>query len=382
MESPGRRTPDARRPADRKRALQMTWDQFWRGQSRPAAAVGGRRIVDVFNDVREEYRALRESVAVVDRSFRARIEVTGADRLAWLNNFTTNQIKTLRPGDGHYGFALNGAGRIQFDLNALVRDDRIWIELDERFVERALAHLGKYIIMEDVRLSPLRAEYVHVGLAGPESADLLLRLGAEAPAAVALQQSAELYWGGQAIAFFRSDFCGVRGFEVFAPADLAVGLWQTLTEGGVARAAACGRTAVEVCRIESGLPDGVADLADDVLPAESGQLDRAVSFNKGCYLGQEIVERMRSRGSVARRLVGIKLEAGAEVPTVGMSVCGADGQDVGRLTSACASVALDAPIGLAILKSAHAEAGNRVLVAADSRTVEAQVCRLPFVEPA
>ncbi len=358
----------------------MTWDEYWQAHPRPALDLADRRVVRSFGDLEAEYRALRTGAAVVDRSFCTRIELTGADRLTWLHSFTTNQIKTLRSGDGNYGFALNGAGRIQFDVHALIRDERIWLVLDGRLVERAMSHLNKYIIMEDVRLRHEASDVVQIGIAGPRAAEWLAALGAEGAAAMALEQCASFSWSGERVEFFRSDFCGVRGYELFIPAARAVEFWQTATQKDAAGAVACGRDAVEVCRVESGVPDAVADLQGDVLPAETGQFERAVSFSKGCYLGQEIVERMRSRGSVARKLVGLKMNGDA-VPAAGAQVLSSDGREAGRLTSCCHSPALNAPIGLAILKLAHTEPGTRVSVAAADGAREAEVCRLPLVDP-
>jgi folate-binding protein YgfZ len=181
----------------------------------------------------------------------------------------------------------------------------------------------------------------------------------------------------------RNDFCGVTGIDLYIAEERASAVWAELARvDGNSGAVPIGDAVVEVVRIEAGLPCPLREITDDVLPAETGQFDRAVSYTKGCYLGQEIVERMRSRGVVARVLSGLVFE-GEVCPPMGAPVRAESGSTIGTLTSTCTSLALRAPIGLAYLKQGSAEPETRARVVWDDgdieRSVVGRVVSLPFV---
>ena len=191
-----------------------------------------------------------------------------------------------------------------------------------------------------------------------------------------------LPWSGGELTLIRHDFSGMLGVEVIAEPELAQALWEFLTAPERhTPAALAGSDALNICRIESGIPWVPHEINDGVLPAETGQLERAVSYQKGCYLGQEVVERMRSRGGLARKLCGLVL-TGDTIPECGSAIADADGAVVGSTASACPSPATRAVIALAYVKTATAKPGTRVSVAVNGTRIAGTVSDLPFAVPA
>ena len=341
--------------------------------------VNGATVVGSYGDPDAEYQAIISGPALVDRSYRGLLEVTGSDRASWLHNLTTNHVKTLRRGEGNYAFATNVQGRILFDLNILVREDSIWVDLHRQFLRVAKPHFEKYIITDDVCVVDRSDEFVRLGLVGKRATAVLADLAVPQAAAMPSLGMTEMLLDGTNIVLVRHDFCGPFGVELYVPSEAAPRVWGTLTESSCANVAKpAGYDAVQVHRIESGIPWPGHEITDGVLPAESNQLERAVSFNKGCYLGQEVVERMRSREAVARRLVGLQFDGDAVVPP-GAALLTVDGKKAGNVTSACRSMAKACIIGLGYVKTAHTQIGHLLRVTWDDSGVEAAVAKLPFV---
>lgn len=312
------------------------------------------------------------------RGHRALLEITGKDRHPWLHNLTTNEVKALAAGDGNYAFVLNAKGRILFDVNILVGRDSIRLDLEQSALPAALAHLNKYIITEDVQVHDRSAEYERLGISGGGVSALLEQFGAAHARNLAQFGRAVIRVEGVEMDLFRHDFCGPYGVELLIPPAHAEVAFSVLTgerEGGAVLPV--GREAVEIRRIEAGIPALGSEITDDVLPAETGQLARAVSFRKGCYLGQEVVERMRSRHVVARQLVGLVFEEKTAAPA-GSEVVGEDEKPVGKVTSSCHSIALGRPIALAYVRTALGEPGTCLTVVSDGESIPVTVNALPF----
>jgi folate-binding protein YgfZ len=322
-----------------------------------------------FGNSQQEYEALASGVGLHDRSYRGVIELTGNDRANWLHNLTTNHVAGVPVGQARYLFACNVKGRILFDANALILPDAIWLDLDHRYVAAALDHLDKYLIAEDVTLSDGSDSFYRLALTGNGRHRLLTAGGLEPNLSVC-----QAAYGGTSTWMLRHDFCGLPGVELFVPAGREAAVWAALQQDG---AIPVGIEAIEMRRIEAGIPWSGEDLDEEVLPAETGRLQRAVSFDKGCYLGQEVVERMRAHEVVARRLVGLKAEgsdpfAKAAALYLGQTV-------VGRVTSTCISPARGAPIGLGYVRTAQAEPDTRLLARWEAGETAVRVTALPFV---
>ncbi len=314
------------------------------------------------NPLRDDVRAVMEQGGIVDRGDRGLIEITGADRAAWLNNLVTNIVKTLGPGEGNYAFCANVKGRIVFDLNMLVGARAIWADIDARWIAAALGWFDRYLITEDVTLADRSQEVRRIAVVGPAAAKVCAHFGFGNLSPQAwLQHSAHDVAGAEVTAV-RHDFLGILGADFIVTGDAAAAAVADIraaarTTGAVEAA----RETCETLRIEAGIPASIADLDDEVVVPEAGQLERAVSYQKGCYLGQEVIERMRSRGGLARRLVRLRV-ASAALPAKGDAVQ-RDGATVGRITSSAWSSRGKDAVALGYMKVAHAAPGTPVTVA-------------------
>ncbi len=287
----------------------------------------GVRMASRFGNVADEYRAAREGAALFDRSHRGLIIATGGDRQAWLHNLVTNRVRDLSPGEGVYAFATDVKGRTQFDLNILVLPAALWLDVDRSIAPAALAHLDRYLITEDVSIAHAGERFARLGCCGPAAAAVAKSLGVGN--LTPMPALANVWVDEPHVRLVRHDFAAGPGFELFLPAEQAAPWWDRIA--ALPEVTLAGSAAAEALRIEAGLPAWGADIDDKVIPPETGQIERGISYQKGCYLGQEIIERMRSFGSVARRLVRLEIAdgAGIAVPASLMQ----NEKEVGRVTS-------------------------------------------------
>ena len=241
----------------------------------------------------DQYQACLAGGAAYHRSDRGLLELQGADRATWLNNLVTNVITTLKPGEANYAFALNVQGRCLFDLNMLVlEEDRIWLDIDQRLIEKARTHLERYIITEDVTLTNLTEHSQRIALIGPRAHEAFDQLGFGNLIPMAWLQHVAGNIGNADVRAMRHDFAGLIGVEFITTGEDAAGaiakIESTAFQLGFATVE---RPAIEVLRIEGGIPASVEDIDENVVPPETGQIERGISYHKGCYLGQEEIGR-------------------------------------------------------------------------------------------
>jgi aminomethyltransferase len=320
--------------------------------------------------------AVRSGAGLFRRSDRGVFAVEGADRVRWLDGMLTADVGALGPEhSGCYALLLTPKGRIVADLHLLQRGDALWAETAAPAVGPVLARLQKYVIADDVLLSDIGASLSHLSLEGPRATEVLERALAAAP----VPRLAADTWGpvtlaGEEVALGAWSTSGEAGFQILAPVGAGDAVAEALRVAGGDALVEAGPEAFEILRVEAGIPRLGAELGEDVLPAEARLLERAVSFSKGCYTGQEIVARVASQGQVAHLLVGFRFEHGrAPAPDAEVRV---GERVVGEVTSACQS-ALVGAIGLGFVRRQHAEPGSEVQV--EGRP--ARVVSLPFVEP-
>lgn len=326
---------------------------------------GGAEAVLSYGSTEGEYRALTEGAALLDRSALDRLEITGADRGRFVNAYVTCDLKTLAAGQGTYGFFTNPQGRILADATFLALEDRFRVELPPGQAEAIAAHLRKFLIADRVEIAPLAAA-VPLAVAGPRAA-ALLGGAAEALAEGELAHARATLHGVEVV-LARTPRLGVPAWTLWAPAEAAEGLAEALAAAG---AVPVGGLALEVVRAERGIARFGRDFGPQNFPQETG-IDGAVSYTKGCYLGQEVVARIHYRGGVQKSLRGLAFDRLPE-PGAALSL---DGREVGAATTALRSPALDRPIGLGILHKRGGEPGTRLEVAGGGT---AEVRELPFV---
>jgi aminomethyltransferase len=288
------------------------------------------------------YRELRESAAWLDLSARGKIRVRGEDRARLLHAMTTNHIQELTPGRGCYAFFLNAQGRILGDVNVLTFPGHFLLDTEPETKNTLYAHLDKYIIADDVTLEDATAGLATLSIEGPKAGDVLAVLGAPAPA----KPYSHADWGARIVA--RIDSTGAGGFAIFGPASEKQDLARALEGAGAVPA---DPEAERTVRLEHGKPRYGEEITDANLPQETQQM-HAIHFNKGCYLGQEIVERIRSRGHVNRLLVRLELDC-AEPPAAGSSLL-REGKEVGEIKSAVLSPALGTVVAMAYVRAEFA----------------------------
>jgi folate-binding protein YgfZ len=280
-----------------------------------------------FAGIHEELRALHETGGVFDLGYRTFLRVGGKDRVRWLNGMITQNVKGMESGEAAYTLVLNPQGRIQGDADLFVHQDVIFLETDRSQSERLLTHLRRYIIMDDVQLEQLDAETTALGIAGPRAAEILEKLGATAPPAgtVHIAQAA-----GIEVGLIGSYSPVVPRYELHVPVARVMDLWNALTAAG---ATPCGIAAMEDFRVLEGIPRFEVDFGDKHLPQEAN-LFRALHFAKGCYIGQEIVERIRARATVHRSLRQFAVEGKTPSLAAGEAIeVRSGGAAVGELTS-------------------------------------------------
>ena len=370
----------------------------------------GVRVPAGYAELELEYAALRKSAALIDLPQRGTLTITGADRLEFLNRMVTQELKGTSPGDVRATFWLSRKGRIDADLSLIELGDRMLASVDIHAVRRAIAGLGSYIITEDVTIADTSAAFHHLALLGPGAPGVFQQVGGTA--APEPMRAVSVTIAGAPVVCFRDDSAGVPGCELIVAAGSAEAVYTAFLalahlreepprSGGVPippprsarvpmpppRSAAIPRLrpagwhAYNIARIEAGTPLYNIDYGPESLPHESGVLRSRVSFKKGCYLGQEIVARMESRGHSKRALVRLLCDrpAGPPLdspqPVSGSRVFLEGGDDaVGEVTSSTPSpMHALATLCLASLKPAAAAPGTRVLVEAESVRARATV---------
>jgi folate-binding protein YgfZ len=297
---------------------------------------------------RAEFQTLLSGCGVYDLRSRAKIAVTGGDRVRWLNGMTSNNVRDLATGHGVYAYVLNAQGRIQADLYAFQRGDSLLIDTEGGQREKILQLFDRYIIADDVEIADVSDKLAAIGVAGPEVKDVLQKAGIKFPDLAALEfcsPTCECDCGCLQCTVVRGDDPAGNAYEIWLTPEQFKPTWDALVSAG---APTVGAEALELRRISFGIPRFGVDIRERDLPQETGQA-RALSFTKGCYLGQEIVERIRSRGAVHRQFGAFDVEG--VLPEAGTKILVGD-KEVGEVTSSAILpfAAGDRPFALGYLR--------------------------------
>jgi folate-binding protein YgfZ len=323
-----------------------------------------------FGDLTAEFQALVSGSGVHDLSLRAKISLTGGDRVRWLNGMVTNNIRDLESGRGVYAFLLNPQGHVLGDMYAYNRGESLLVDTDQSQVEKILAVFDKYIIMDDVEVANVSGQLTTIGIAGPKSAEVLRRAGFELRELKPLQFVATT-WQQMGVTLVRGDNPCVESFELWLSPGDREKVYQALVK---ASARPVETSALELLRIAAGIPRYGVDIRERDLPQETEQ-EHALNFSKGCYVGQEIVERIRSRGQVRRKFIGLEFSGSLAAPGSKIQV---EGKEVGEITSA-ASLPLangERRVALGYIRREVATPGKQV----EAGGIAATVANLPFAE--
>ncbi|MFY9822487.1 MAG: glycine cleavage T C-terminal barrel domain-containing protein [Thermoanaerobaculia bacterium] len=320
-----------------------------------------------YGPVAMEVQALRAGCGLADRSWTGRLELLGADRQRFLNAYVTCEVKGLVAGQGAYGFFTNPKGGILSDVVVLAHADRLWLQLPAGQEEVIAAHLKKYILADRVEVRPLE-DMLPLTLLGPRAGEIL---GCDLPEPGDWRHLKTKIHGTE-VELQRTGRLGAEAWTLWVSASIAGPLMEHLL--GLPGVVPVGFEALEVLRTEAGIARFGRDFGVENFPQETGADEAAVSYTKGCYLGQEVVARIHYRGGVQKILRGLDFGDGP-APAPG-TVLLHEGRESGKATTVVQSVALGRPIGLGILHRRAAEPGTRLEVPGGG---VAEVRELPFV---
>jgi len=325
---------------------------------------------------RAAYDAARDRSAFLDRSDRGRIVLSGTERASYLQGLLTNDIVALTPGQGCYTAYLTAQGRMIADLYVYELGDVMLLITIGRVKDTVMAKLEQFIFSEDVQIGDVTDTFSQMLIVGPRAASVVASIvsgaGEDALRAMPEHASARGEWAGGAAIVTRVADAGEPGFDVHVDRAQAGALRAALLAAGAVELDAA---TAEAIRIESGAPLFGRDMDEETIPLEAGIESRAISFTKGCYVGQEVIIRVlhRGHGRVARKLVGVTID-GDRVPDAGTPIRSGE-REIGRVTSSAASPALNRPIAFAYVQRDFVEPGTAVAV----EGVPAVVSALPFV---
>jgi folate-binding protein YgfZ len=335
-----------------------------------------------YGDVPAEHRALWESAGVLDLSFRGRLCVAGADRARFLHGQVTNDVKRLRVGEGCYAALITAKGKMQSDLNIYALQNELLLDFEPGLTATVSERLEKYVIADDVQIVDIAPHYGLLSVQGPK-AELVIRaleLEGELPnrpfsfVKTTTETNGEIYLMNQ-------HRLGTSGFDLFVPVASGAAIRGKLNEAAKsAGGRACGSEAFEIARIEAGIPRFGVDMDDTTNPLEAGLETRAISFNKGCYIGQEVISRIQTYSEVAKKLRGLRLNDNLKILPAKGDKLFLDGKEAGFITSATASPKLNDNIALGYVKREMNQPGTELILQTAEGESRAQIVELPFVK--
>lgn len=332
-----------------------------------------------FGDPAAEYRQAREGAVLFDTSARGKVEVTGAEAGSFLHNLSTNDVKNLAVGAGCEAFFATATAKAVEHVSiyhVLLHDgrDAFWIDVAPGRGEKLIQHLDRYLISEQVEFADRTREFAQMHLAGPEAKAVLEKaLLDDVPELGPLQHMVRTFGTTSHSSIRRHEPLALPGYDIVCLRALAANVWGILTRAGARPA---GGQAYEWLRVEAGTPVFGIDIDENRFIAEVGRTAQAISYNKGCYLGQEPVVMARDRGQVQRFLLGLNLSGEGTVPPG--SKLFRDGKEVGVTGSSVVSPGVGRPIALAYVKRGSQEPGTQIEIEAGGEKRPAEVTTLPF----
>jgi folate-binding protein YgfZ len=338
--------------------------------------IGGRSVVLTYSSVTAEYDGLRRRAVVIDRSHRTRLRIRGAKAGDTLTGLVTNDVLALEPGQGQYAAALTPKGKIVADVRVFAEDGSIFVDTPPRAADGWTSMVKKYVNPRSAPYADETTTIRDLGVFGVAARLVVEEMtGVHSSVLGTLPQYAHVAISvdGARVLIARVPDLGVEGFELFVPATLFSAFWSRAL---AAKALPAGLEACEIARVEAGFPEWGIDMDDSTIPQEANFDDlHAISYTKGCYVGQETVARVHFRGHVNRHLRGLRT-AGAEPPRTGAELFDGAGKQVGDVRSAVSSPRLG---GLALgMVRREIEPATSVTARWDGGECSVDVSQLPF----
>lgn len=336
----------------------------------------GREVPNRFTSLNEEYAALGHKVGLLDLSLQGVVELRGRDRSRFLHGMVTNDIRNLSPGQGCYALMLTPRGRILTDMRVLCLEEALVLLVDADLVEKDLALLRRYIIADQVEVIDRSADLAVLSLQGPKAAEAIAGLHGGTSLPEAPFQHHLIQLGNLPARCARVRRTAAGGYDLIVPQSQSVGLWKLLLQAGKpAGLRPVGLEAWNVHRLEAGIPWYGVEMDEARIPLETG-LEEAISYSKGCYIGQEVVARATFRGHVNRKLMGLLLSSGE--PARGGDKIFRNGQEVGWVTDSAYSPGQRRAIALAYIRKEAWDPGTSVGVDSAAGRTDAEVTQYPF----
>jgi len=349
---------------------------------RSAKEETGWAIPASYGDERSEYSAVRQGgVGLIDLSSRGRLLVTGSEAVQFLNGLITNDMKTLAEDQWMTAVFPNVQGRLLANVRVInVKNGyetgggpAFLIDTEPATHDQVLKILSRFTLAGDFRVRDLTDETALLSLQGKGAAALVRQIFGPT-SEVAKFRVTQTEWNATVVTIMRATHTAEDGFDVLVDAEYASELWQTLVNAG---ARPVGFDTFESLRIEAGLPRFGVDMDESTVVSETN-LDDAVSFTKGCYIGQEIIVRIKHRGHVAKKLTGVTFAGNVEIER-GAQLLSEGDKEIGRITSGTFSPALNGTIALAYLKYDYLSPGTKLNAVINDQCVPATVTEIPFV---
>ena len=360
--------------------IELSLHEFHRGLGARFAEVNGLGVVEHYGDALAEHAALRENAGVLDLSCRGRLSLAGADRQRFLNGQVTNNVKELKTSEGCYAALVTAKGRMVSDLNIYCLPDELLLDFEPGLSAAIMERFEKFVIADDVQVVDAAPHYGLLSVQGPKSAEVVNQLGLslsfpEKPLGFVSVNEPTL---GEIYCMNHSRGAAT-GFDLFVPITALAAVADKLIAATKAMGGrACGWQALEMARIEAGIPRFGADMDETNLAPEAGIEERAISYSKGCYIGQEVIARIRTYGQVAKSLRGLLLADDlSELPKKGARLFHG-GKEAGFITSALASPAFHHNIALGYVRRECNEPGTELHLGAEVRNCPARIVPLPF----
>ena len=348
-------------------------------QHRSSGVIGeiaGRPVLMHFGDVSAEYAALSTSAMVIDRTYRGRMEMAGPKAAEMLNGLITNEVK-IPPGTGTYGAVLSAKGKVLADVRVFVRQDGLLIDTSPRSAQALRETLKKFVNPRAAPHRDVSETLADIGVFGPRAAQIIaeaLRVSADELMALPMYGHINVGEGDAEVIVARVPDLAVPGFELFVPATQSIALREKVIAAG---ATPGGHAAFEIARVEAGRPEWGIDMDDNTIPQEANFDDlAAVSYTKGCYVGQETVARVHFRGHVNRHLRGLRF-AGGELPPTGTPLIDHEEKVIGDVRSTALSPTVG-PIAIGMVRR-EIPLGATITARSADDNVRATVVALPFV---
>jgi glycine cleavage system T protein len=332
----------------------------------------GWQLPEYYSNPAEEYSAARNSAVIIERPYFGYLKISGKDHVDLLHRLTTNELRDLQPGEGQINIFTNEKGRIVDRVILHKFADEIRLTTSPQNSDKIAKWIDKFTFIEEVKVENLTEKFNTLSLFGPKSAQRLQDSFVNKIEDIPNQHFRQILWQNQSVIISRNDELGLMGFDLILPRESVPKLWEDLLKQD---AKPMGEAVYESLRIEAGWPLYGADFDEEINPHEAGMLPY-INFNKGCYIGQEVIARLDTYDKVQKHLMGIIFEGGVR-PNSKDTIM-SDEQEIGYVTSVGFSFALKKNIAFGYVRTRHAEKGAEVVINSQEKLLKGKLVKLPF----